>query len=185
MRADPDPTQLDLFSPELAVRKVGVNYHISFDGAYYSVPFSFYGNMVIIRASRASIDILDSNGFCIATHDRSFISRKYITNPSHLPGVYYSVFYDNRYDAAKLRSWAKHFGNSTFQVIDAMLASKTYEEHAYKACLAVLHLSKKYGSSILERACRLALPSEIYSYSAIHKIAKAEYTKHIKKFESK
>ena len=185
MRADPDPTQLDLFSPELAVRKVGVNYHVSFDGAYYSVPFSFYGEMVIIRASRCSIDILANSGFRIATHDRSFTRRVYVTDPSHLPGVYYSVFYDNRYDAAKLRSWAKHFGNSTFQIIDVMLTSKTFEEHAYKACMAVLQLSKKYGSSILERACKLALSSEVYSYSGIQKIAKAEYVKHTNKFDSK
>ena len=185
MRTDSDLLQLDLFAPELAIRKVGANYHVPFDGSYYSVPFSFYGEMVIVRASRCSIDILASSGFCVATHNRSFTRRKYVTDPSHLPGVYYSVFYDNRYDAAKLRSWAKYFGDSTYQVIDAMLASKTFEEHAYKACMAVLQLSKKYGSSILERVCRIALSSDLFSYAAIQKIAKAEYDKHIKIFAVK
>jgi len=105
---DSDPIQIDLFSPELALRKVGANYHIPFDGSYYSVPFSLYGETVIVRASKCSIDIFVSSGLCVATHNRSFIRRKYVTDPSHLPGVYYSVFYDNRYDAAKLRSWAKY-----------------------------------------------------------------------------
>jgi len=178
MRLDSDPRQLDLFTPELAVRKVGANYHVPFQGAYYSVPFSYFGEMVIIRASRCSIDILASSGFCVATHNRSFARREYVTNPSHLPGVYYSIFYDNRYDAAKLRSWAKYFGSSTHQIIDILLASTVYEEQAYKKCIAVLQLSKKYGSSILERACRAALSTQSYSFSAIQKIAKIEHDRH-------
>jgi len=175
MRLNSDPCQLDLFSPELAVRKVGANYHVPFDGAYYSVPFSYYGEMVIIRASRCSIDILASGGYCVATHNRSVTRREYVTNPSHLPGVYYSIFYDNRYDAAKLRSWAKYFGSSTYEIIDILLASTVYEEQAYKKCMAILQLSKKYGSSILERACHAALLTQSYSFAAIQKIAKIEY----------
>ena len=182
MRTDSDPLQLDLFSPELAVRKVGANYHVPFDGSYYSVPFSLYGEMVIVRASKCSIDILVSSGFCVATHNRSFSRRKYVTDPSHLPAVYYSVFYDSRYDAAKFRSWAKYFGNSTSQVIEVILASKPFEEQAYKTCMAVLQLSKKYGSSILEHACRNAVSSNLFTFSAIHKLAKAEYDKHVNKF---
>ena len=182
MRLDSTPLQMDLFSPELALRKVGANYHVPFDGAYYSVPFSLYAETVIVRASKCSVDILVSSGFCVASHNRSFTRRKYVTDPSHLPSVYYSVFYDNRFDAAKLRSWAKYFGNSTYQVIDAMLSSKVFEEHSYKACMAVLQLSKKYGSSILERACGIALSVSVepFSYGAIQKIAKSEHDKHIK-----
>ena len=178
MRLVSDPRQLDLFTPELAVRKVGPNYHVPFDGAYYSVPFSYYGEMVIVRASKCSIDILASGGYCVASHNRSFTRREYVTDPSHLPGVYYSVFYDNRYDAAKLRSWAKYFGSSTHEIIDILLASTVYEEQAYKKCMAVLQLSKKYGSSILESACRSALSTQSYSFSAIQKIAKIEYDRY-------
>jgi len=178
--SDSDSSQIDLFSPELAVRKPGANYHISFDGAYYSVPYYLFQEMVIVRATKCSIDILNNSGLCVASHNRTYTRRKYVTDPSHLPGIYYSVFYDNRYDAAKLRSWAKHFGNNTFQVIDSLLASKQFEEHAYKSCIAILQLSKKYGSSILERSCRIALSSGVYSLSAIQKIAKIEFDKRYK-----
>ena len=121
----------------------------------------------------------------MATHNRSFTRREYVTNPSHLPGVYYSIFYDNRYDAAKLRSWAKYFGNSTHDIIDILLASAVYEEQAYKKCMAILQLSKKYGSSILEKACRAALSTQSYSFAAIQKIAKIEYDRHKKILDAK
>ena len=177
MNSDNDCIQLELLPPELAVRKVSSNCHISFDHAYYSVPHRFYSKMVIVRATNSSIDILDSDGQCVASHNRSYSSHKYVTDPSHLPGAYYSLFYDNRFDGAKLRSWAKQYGNNTFQVIDTILQSKPFEEHAYKSCIAVLQLSKKYGSFILECACRTALSSKVYNFHAIHKIAKAEYDK--------
>jgi len=178
MASDKDFVQLELFTPELAVRKVSSNAHISFDGAYYSVPHCFYNECVIVRATKNFIDILDSNGKCVASHSRSFVRRKYVTDPSHLPPSYYSVLNnDGRYDGAKLRQWAKYFGHNTFQVIDCMLERKPFEEHAYKSCMAVIQLSKKYGASILEHACRIALSSNIFNFVAIQKIAKAEYDK--------
>lgn len=172
--------QLELSdSPELAVRKPGANYHVSFDGAYYSVPHLYYMEPVIVRATKCSIDILNSSGLCIASHERTFTNRKYVTNPAHLPAIYYSVFYDNRYDGANIRNWAKYFGDCTSQIIDDMLESKTYEEQAYKSCIAVLQISKKYGRMILERACRIALSSGVHNFVAIQKIARAEYIKHL------
>jgi len=169
--------QLDLFPPELAVRKVGANCHIAFDGAYYSVPHSLYGEMVIVRAKKYAIDILDSTGKHVATHNRSCAKRRYITDPSHMPGIYYSVFYDDRYDGAKLRKWAEDIGDKTCEVIDSLLSKKRFEEHAYKSCMAILQLSKKYGSSILEKACAHALAAGSYNFSAVQKLAKIEYGK--------
>ena len=158
--------------PDLAVRKVSANCHIAFDGAYYSTPHSLYGQMVFVRADKSSVDILDLNGICVASHIRSFTKRKYITDPSHMPNVYYSVFYDERYDGAKLRKWAQDIGVKTFQVIDSMLSNKQIEEHAYKSCLAILLLTKKYGNSTLERACANALKSGFYNYYTIKSLAK-------------
>jgi len=174
--------QLELFQPELALRKLGANYHVLFDGAYYSAPHDFYNEMVIVRATKDSVDILNSFGQCVASHNRSYSRRQYVTDPSHLPDERNSIFNDNRYDGTRLRSWAKRYGNNTFQVIDTMLSRETFEEHAYKSCMAVLQISKKYGPSILESACRLAVSSGVYFHSyAIQKFAKAEYERVHKK----
>jgi len=174
-------TQLELFQPELALRKLSASYHVSFDGAYYSAPHHLYNETVIVRATKDSIDILNSYGQCVASHIRSYTRRQYVTDPSHLPDVHNSVFYDGRFDGARLRSWAKCFGNNTFQVIDTMLIRKTFEEHAFRSCMAVLQISKKYGPFILESACRLAISAGLYNFSAIQKLAKAEYDRVHKK----
>ena len=167
--------QLDLFPPELAVRKAGANCHIAFDGAYYSVPHSLYGETVIVRAKKSTVDILDNTGKCVAAHNRSYVKRRYITDPSHIPGIYYSAFYDDRYDGAKLRKWAVGVGDKTCEVIDSLLSKKQIEEHAYKSCMAILQLSKKYGPSILEKACAQALAAGSYNFAAVQKLAKIVY----------
>ena len=161
--------------PDLAVRKVSANCHISFDGVYYSTPHSLYGQMVFVRADKFSVDILDYNGTCVASHVRCFVKRKYITDPSHMPKFYYSIFHDERYDGAKLRKWAQDIGVNTYKVIDSTLSNKQIEEHAYRSCMAILQLSKKYGNPILEKACVRALDSGFYNFYTIKKLAEIEY----------
>jgi hypothetical protein len=175
MPGAPRYEQLTLLPVELALRKVPANCHVPFGGAYYSVPHALYGGTVIVRASGASVDILDSNGQAVASHSRCGGKRKYVTDPSHLPPFYYSVFAGDRCDAAKLRKWAKCFGECTFLVIDSMLGGRPFEEHAYRSCMAVLRLSKIYGAFVLERACRIALSAKALSLHDIQKIAKAEH----------
>jgi len=170
-------TQLELFPPELAVRKVGVNCHIALDGVYYSVPHYLYGQMVIARINISTVDILDSNGKFVASHNRSSVKRKYITNPSHMPNFYYSVSRDDSYcyDGATLRKWAYDIGDKTYEVIDSMLSNKSIEEHAYRTCMCILQLTKKYGNSILEKACSSAVNSGAYNYTTIQKLAKIKH----------
>jgi hypothetical protein len=171
--------QLDLFPAELVVRKVGANSHIGFDGAYYSVPHTLFGEKVIVRAKKHTIDILDCNGSCVASHNRSYIKRKYTTVPSHMSNIYYSIIYDDRYDGAKLRKWAESIGDKTYQVIDLLLDRKKIEEHAYKSCMAILRLAGKYGKPLLEKACTHALDSGTCNFTAIQKFVKNEYDKRI------
>jgi len=177
MSVDLNCIQTHLFPPELVVRKVGANCHVSFDGAWYSVPHAFYNEMVIVRASKDVIDILDNNGQRIASHFRSSAKRRYVTDPTHMPASYYSLFYDQRYDGAKLRAWAKNIGKKTFMAIDTILERQQIEEHAYKTCMAVLQLSKKHGASRLESACTRALDNKSVSFAAILRFIKADIEK--------
>ena len=170
--------QLELSSPVLALRKVGASSHIPFAGAYYSVPHILFGNTVIVRATGSFVDILDCNGACVASHRRSFINRKYITDPAHLPDFNYSLLWNDRYDAAKLRSWARKIGDNTFRLIDAMLERKPFEEHAYRSCLAILVIAKKYGSFILDKACEQALSADTLNFKAVQNLASVEFNKH-------
>ena len=169
MHSDHGYDQLNLFPPVLAVRKVGINSHVAFLGAYYSVPHDLYKSMVIVRASQSVIDILDSNGRCVASHARSYKKNDYITVPSHMSPYYISFFESGCYDGAMLRKWAKNIGGNSFKLIDQMLSNKSIEEHAYKSCMAILQLSKKHGAKRLNDACGFALSVNRISFYTVRK----------------
>jgi hypothetical protein len=52
----------------------------------------------------------------------------------------------------------------TAQLIQAILSSRHYPEQAYRTCLGVLSLSRKYPPSIVEQACQRALQGKLLSY---------------------
>jgi len=161
-------TNLRAKTLDLAARKVGASCHIGFSGVNYSVPSRYYGQMVFIRASAHTIDVLNCDGLCIASHNRCFVKRAYITNPEHMPPYYLSQNQPLCCDGAKLRQWADEIGVNTFLVIDHLLNKCSFEQHAYKTCLAILLLSKKHGRRRLEHACRAACISTA-SYRSIKK----------------
>ena len=103
--------------PELATRKVGANCHVAFNGTFYSVHHTLYGQNVIVRASDSVVDILNSSGECVASHMRCYTKHRYITEPTHMPAYYLSQADVPCYDGAKLRQWAKDIGSHTFNVI--------------------------------------------------------------------
>ena len=166
-------SQIDLFPPDLAVRKLGASCHIGFKGVFYSAPHCLYGQKLIVRANGDTIDILNSRGQCVASHKRSFAKRKYITDPSHMPGLLDSHFYDARYyNGAKFRELADKIGENTYDVVNYLLDSRPYEEYAYKSCMAIIQLSKKFGCHLLEKACAHALSKGPCNYYTIYKFLK-------------
>jgi len=160
-------------APVLAARKVGANCHVAFNGVNYSVPHSLYKQTVIVRATDSVVDILNSSGVCVASHVRCYTKHRYITDPSHMPPYYFSFSDGSCYDAAKLRKWAKDIGLHTYNVIDILLQKEAVEEQSYKSCMAILQLSKKYGSGSLELSCKKACESGMVNFSAINRIIKS------------
>ena len=167
IKSNLDAVQLNLHPGELAVRKVASNCHISFEGVYYSVPHELMKSMVIVRAKDSIIDILDNNGMCVACHKRCSIRRTYITDPSHMPHFYYSDHSIACFDGSLFRCWAQDIGNNTYDLIEALLNKKQFEEQSYKSCMAVLQLSRKHSKQRLEDACRRALDSGRINFYAV------------------
>ena len=54
--------------------------------------------------------------------------------------------------------WAKQIGSATANVIDAVLNSKPYPEHSYKACFGILSLAKTHSRKLLEQVCKESSP---------------------------
>jgi transposase len=156
---------------DMIIRRLPDNYHVEYLGYYYSAPFQCFSQMVTIRATQTTIEIFDSNRIRIASHLRSF-KKRYTTDVAHMPEKHRSYLEANQFDGQRYRSWAKNIGPDTAHVIDRMLRACHVEEQAYKACMGLLQLSKKYGNKRLEAACKKAIDLNSMNYTTVSNILK-------------
>lgn len=133
---------------------VNFTHHVTFDGQWYYVPFSYVKRQVEVCASRNCVWI-NCDGVHIATHKRLYGPRGgYCTNPEHMLDAHRDYV---AWNADRFRSWAKKIGENYSSVIEAMLKSRPIEQQTYRSCRALLGLESKYGSELLEQACAKAL----------------------------
>lgn len=131
-----------------------MNYHVTVDHQNYSVPFHYVHKRVDVRLTSALVEIY-YEGKRIASHKRLKGRRgQYDTIVEHMPPNHQLY---SQWDGDRFRRWARQCGASTETVIERILGSYRVEEQAYKSCIGLLKLSKKYGTDRFNNACRLAL----------------------------
>jgi len=159
---------------DVVFRTVGDNYHVEYGGFYYSVPYTLYKEQVTLRATSAVIEILNKDHIRVASHERQYVASggRYATKEDHMPANHKAVYQSRQFDGDRYRGWAKKIGESTYFVIESLLASGKVEEQGYKSCMGVLQLSKKYGEARLEAACNRARQIGSPTYSAINGMLK-------------
>jgi len=157
---------------DMVIKRLPDNYHVEYQGYYYSVPFKYFRQMVTIRATQKTIEIFDANRIRIASHQRSF-SKRYVTDTAHMPEKHRRYLEAKQFDGHRYRSWAKNIGPETAHVIDRMLRSCKVEEQSYKACMGLLQLSKKFGDKRLEAACKKAIGLNSMNYTTVSNILKS------------
>lgn len=168
------PVPKDVFESyeTVPISKVPSNYHVSYDGFYYSVPYAFYNQSVILHAFAKKIEIYDAIGNRIAFHQRSFSGRRYVTDTDHMPANHKAVVEFNSYDGAYYRYKASKIGSNTYKFVDTLLTRVDFEEQAYKSCMAVINFSRSYGSERIERACDKAVSLNSVNYTTLRNILK-------------
>ena len=154
------------------LRRTPANYHVEWDGFYYSVPHGLYKQMVTLRATGTSIEILNDNRERVAVHQRRHTGSRYVTQLSHMPPHHRHQQDANHFDGAKYRLWAGNMGPKTYAVIDHLLSAQVAEEQAYRSCMGILQCARKYGNERLESACTKAVVMKSCSYSTISTILK-------------
>ncbi len=142
---------------EMATRKsatVNFNYHIAFDGSWYSVPFSYVKREVEVCATKSAVWVI-CDGERIAMHRRLPGPKgSYSANPEHMPDSHRDFV---EWNGDRFRRWAREIGPSCEAVIDSILKSHKIEQQSYRSCRGVLALAKKHGGQLLEQACAKAL----------------------------
>jgi transposase len=148
--------------------KVAFNYHIylSEDIHYYSVPYRFISKKVKVIYTEGSVEIFYNN-LRIAYHKRNREKGGYTTTDSHMPSnhAYYASWSPER-----ITGWAAKVGPDVEKMIAEILKAKKHPEQAFKVCLGIISLEKKYGPSRVNSACIRALSYGLYSYKSVKNI---------------
>jgi len=149
-------------------RKVQFNYHVYIpaDKHYYSVPSDYRGKRVKIKCTAWNVEI-SYNNIRIAFHPRDITPGHYSTKKEHMPS--HHKFYSG-WSPQRFIDWGRKQGAFVEQMISEILKRRQHPEQAFRSCLGVLSLEKKYGVQRVNLACRRAVEYGAYSYKSIKNI---------------
>lgn len=142
-----------LLSIEQGLR-VGSDYHVRFQGNFFSVPYGFARQTVEAHASGSLLELY-REGIRIASHVLPHgETGKAFTHPAHLPTHHLAVRFPDK--DAHLKA-ARVMGASVEAFLKVIHEATTHQELARRHGRHLLHLGKKVGATRLENACRFAL----------------------------
>ena len=165
-----------------AVLKIPNNYHIEYDGHYYSVLYSYCGKPAILKATPSEIRICDQYNRLICVHKRSYREFPlYITEDEHMrpEHLYYKEV--NSKDGSYYRRWASVFGPAMSELIDRVLKSSKHEEQSYNACAGILHLVKNLPHGLAEETARKCIQMNSCRYFTFKQLIKKMKAKELPK----
>ena len=143
--------------------RVHIDYHVAFEKHFYSVPYALIHEEVEIRATEGMI-VIFHKGKQVAVHPRQYRQGRFTTQAEHMPPNHRFV---DQINADRLICWATEIGPQTAALVAAILQSRPFPEQAYRSCLGVLNLAKKYPRTRVEQACQSLLSSRVLSYQAL------------------
>lgn len=128
---------------------VNIDYHVELDRRYYSVPYQLRGQRVEACVREKTIELYHSNKR-VALHPVVARAGMHHTLKEHMPQEHR---YMQEWSPSRFLSWAEKFGVETKRQVAGILESRAHPEQAYRACLGLLRLEKRYGAKRLEAAC--------------------------------
>jgi len=161
-------------SKTIKVVTVQINYHVELreDRHYYSVPYYLRkrGKKTKVKMMYDErIVAIYYDHFRIAQHKRDRRPNEYSTIPEHRSPEHRYVA---EWSSERFLRWAGTMGSDVAWVIGNVLESRKYPEQAFKVCMGILSLGKRYDPERLNKACRRAHSFGIYSYTRIENMLK-------------
>ncbi|MFZ4405461.1 MAG: IS21 family transposase [Pseudobdellovibrionaceae bacterium] len=145
---------------------VNIDYHVSFEKNFYSVPHDLTQKKVEIRATDKAIEIF-FNLKRVASHKRSYLENRYITNSDHRPKAHQAMA---EWTPDRMIKWAEESGESVSEFAKQMISRRMHPEQSYRSLLGVLRLGDKYGKARLNKACERSLSVKSISYQTVKNI---------------
>ena len=153
---------------------VQFNYHVELreDLHYYSVPHYLYQKKPKTRVKMVYDDrnvVLYYDNVRIVQHKRDRTPNEYSTNTDHMPENHRAYA---EWSPGRFQRWAKSIGEEVAQVIEKVLESRKHPEQAFKVCMGILSMAKKYGTQRLNNACKQANQFGTCSFKRIESMIK-------------
>ena len=146
--------------------RVNIDYHIAFDGCFYSTPYQLVGKEVEVRATQSVIEVFHGS-HRVASHCRSDRPGHCSTNFSHRPKSHQEYV---KWTPERITHSASQKGPQVGLFVKSLVSSKPHPEQGYRAALGVIRLSDKYGETRLNQACAKALNIQSISYQTVKNI---------------
>ncbi len=147
--------------------KVQRDCYVTFQNAYYSVPFRLVGQTVWVRGGTHSVQVYTADYQLVATHDRARQAGQRLTHLDHLPPEKVPGLTLTRQTC---RRQAEAIGPATAEVVNALLDHRP--EDRLRTAARLLRLAERFDPERLERACRRALHFGDPAYRTIKNILK-------------
>lgn len=141
--------------------KVQFNYHVEFEGFFYSVHHSYINSPCSVRATSKTIEIY-IGGERVAAYPRNYNTyKRYKTLPEHMPENHKTVY---GWSTDRFLSWAEKTGPNTREFIGRILESREYPVQTYRTCMGIMRFASTHSNEIMEAACCEAIDKNTISY---------------------
>jgi hypothetical protein len=122
--------------------RVSIDYHVSFDANLYSVPYNLVHELVEIRSTPTTVEILHK-GTRVASHLRNRGRGQAVTNDEHRPKSHRAHL---EWTPSRMVHWAESIGPHTARLFERIMNDKPHPEMGYRGCLGIIRLAEKYWS---------------------------------------
>jgi len=147
---------------------VNIDYHIAFEGNFYSVPYTLVQERVEVRSTPATVEIFH-NGQRVSSHLRSRTRGQAITENEHRPKSHQTHL---EWTPSRMVKWAEQTGPHTARLFERILAEKPHPEMGYRSCLGIIRLAEQYSAARMEAAADRALRTGACRYQSVKSILK-------------
>lgn len=154
--------------------KVPFNYHVEYEGRFYSVHYLYVGCPCSIRATSRAIEVF-IDGQRVTAHNRNINQfNRYTTLPEHMPEKHKAVA---GWNDERFLSSAEEVGPYTRELVKVILESCKFSVQGYRSCIGIIRLSNEYSKEIMENSSRQALEKRTYSFKYFSTIVRHEGAK--------
>jgi transposase len=143
--------------------------YVTFEGAYYSVPYRLAGQAVWIRGGARTVELYSERHELVATHDRARAPGERLTHLAHLPPEKVAGLTISR---ESCQAQAAVIGPATAALVDTLLAHRP--EDRLRSAGRLLRLASRTSPAQLEQACARAQAFGAADYSTVKRILAAD-----------